>query len=148
MVMDTSELGNLDEDARRRFEAAWQAGRPEAIEHFLPPAEDDRHLPTLEELVHIELEFAWKRAAGAGTFSPEQRPASVEAYLARFPRLNRPAVVRRLLEQEHLVRNHYGDRPSAAEYRARFPDLVATERDVARWAWPAEVPRKLPHVPG
>jgi hypothetical protein len=51
----------LDEEARRRFEASWLAGRPEAIEHFLPAEDDPRYLPTLEELVHIDLERRFPR---------------------------------------------------------------------------------------
>jgi WD40 repeat protein len=112
----------VDEGARRRFEAAWREGRPEVIERCLPPEDHPAYAGTLEELVHIELEFAWKR--------PDRRPDPVEAYLSRFPRLNQPRRVLRLLQQEYWVRQHYGDRPSRDEYRTRFPELVVTGREV------------------
>jgi tetratricopeptide (TPR) repeat protein/tRNA A-37 threonylcarbamoyl transferase component Bud32 len=128
-------LDSIDETQRKAFESAWREGRPEPIERFLPPEDDARHLATLEELVHIELEFTWKswRAAphDAPTISPARAPTQtsvgpprVESYLKRFPRLNQPEIVLRLLEQEHLARANWGDRPSLEEYRERFPDII------------------------
>ena len=42
--------GLIDEQARRRFEAAWRTGRPEPIERFLPAEDDPAYQATLEEL--------------------------------------------------------------------------------------------------
>jgi hypothetical protein len=53
----------IDESARRRFEAGWRSGQPEPIECFLPAQDDPPYLPTLEELVAIELELRWQAAA-------------------------------------------------------------------------------------
>src|SRR5262245_39631515 len=92
----------IDEAARRRFESAWRSGRPEPIERFLPPEDDPRYVPTLEELVAIDLEFGWKfgrPSVGAGhgsEITPTLRPPTVADYLTRFPRLNRPDIVQRL----------------------------------------------------
>ena len=84
---DQSELVN--ESARRRFEANRIAGRSEPISDFLPNRDDPGYLPTLEELVHIEIEFAWKvYAAGQG-----KRPASVADYLKEFPALGQPDIL-------------------------------------------------------
>src|SRR5262249_7947139 len=118
----------VDENARRRFEAAWREGRPQPIEHFLPDSSHPHYFATLQELVHIELEMiwrAWGKSPGAGSGS-----ARVEAYLARFPCLNQPSVVLQLLEQEYRVRCLYGDRPSTGEYCTRFPELVITGREI------------------
>ena len=52
--------GSIDETVRKRFETAWLDGRPEPIERFLPPERDPAYLPTLEGLVGIDLDFAWK----------------------------------------------------------------------------------------
>jgi len=85
----TERTNHVDEAARRRFEAAWRAGQPRPIEEFLPAPDQSSYLPTLEELVHIELEFAWKAALSNGsgdTVEYRERPL-VEGYLARFPRL-------------------------------------------------------------
>jgi serine/threonine protein kinase len=149
-MTDTSIPETIDENARRRFEAAWAAGRPEAIEQFLPAEADSHYLPTLEELVHIDLEFAWKswQSSGEATL-PLTPPPLVENYLKRFAQLNQPAIVRRLLEQERLVRHRHGDRPSPTEYCARFPDLVTTRAEVAGWQAPANEPAvELPAVSG
>src|SRR5262249_42714505 len=95
----------IDEGARRRVPAApprrrsgapGRPGHPEPLAASLPPEDAPPHLPTLEELVHIEIEFAWqawgRAAAAAGPGAP-RRPLPVGDYLARFPRLNRPGVV-------------------------------------------------------
>jgi serine/threonine protein kinase len=135
MTSDTTVLHSIDEAARRKFEAAWRAGRPEPIERFLPDPEQTNYLPTLEELVFIEMEFAGKRHESAGAdgeatvkqSSPDTpRPTlpRVEMYLARFPALDRPDVVLRLLKQEYVVRTRAGDRPAVSEYRGRFPAVA------------------------
>jgi tetratricopeptide (TPR) repeat protein len=141
MTPDTTVLNSIDEAARRKFEAAWRQGRPEPIEDLLPRPEDSTYLATLEELIFIEIEFAWKAQAEtdpdqSGTLQPtlfasgQHRPPRVEDYLVRFPCLNQPEIVRRLLKQEYLVRHRYGDRPAAGEYRARFPAAILDTRDL------------------
>jgi serine/threonine protein kinase len=132
MSPESAPLATVDGIACRRFEAAWNEGRPEPIEHFVPAETHANYLATLQELVHIELELAWKRWGQQAAKPGADRHDSVrvEAYLARFPRLNEPAIVLRLLEQEYRVRYLYGDRPSAQEYCTRFPELVITGREV------------------
>jgi serine/threonine protein kinase len=128
MTPEFGSLATVDENARRRFEAAWRDGRPEPIEHFLPDPSHPHYFATLKELVHIELEMLWRargKTPGGGSGS-----AQIEAYLARFPCLNQPSVVLQLLEQEYRVRCLYGDRPSTDEYRTRFPALVITGREI------------------
>jgi hypothetical protein len=141
----------IDEEARRGFEATWAGGRPQPIEHFLPPGDHVAHLGTLEELVLIELEFTWK-----GWLPPAgedgatvRRPARVEDYLTRFPQLNRPGVVERLLREEYRLRQRAGDSPSLAAYRARFPAVDLSRQDVTvpqRASRPVGLP--VPTVPG
>jgi hypothetical protein len=91
----------IDEDARLAFEKAWLAGSLVPIESLLPPPVSASYLPTLEELAHIDLEFRWKEfllAIPDGPRPPERR--RVEDYLRQFPRLDEPATVLRLAEQE------------------------------------------------
>jgi tRNA A-37 threonylcarbamoyl transferase component Bud32 len=142
--MSKSAAESLDENARRLFEVAWRQGKPEPIERFLPPENHPAYLATLEELVHIELEFSWKarQTAADGTAQTATHGQLVEAYLSRFPTLNRPAYVRRLLEQEYRVRHRFSDQPSPAEYLARFPDLGLTSVEVESWR---EALATLPH---
>src|SRR5947209_32608 len=141
----------IDEAARRRFEDAWGAGRPEPIERFLPPEDHTLYVATLQELVLIDLEMRWKAANRPGEDTASIGPAPrVEDYLGRFPRLNRPEIVRALAEEEYRVREHCGDRPSPAEYGCRFPGVVLCAGDaetVARGADPV-VPPPAVRVPG
>jgi serine/threonine-protein kinase len=120
--------GLIDEKAIRRFEAAWRSGQVEPIEALLPPPDDPSYLPTLRELVLVELELLWRAHAGPGTDTDPTppRPPVVEDYLERFPCLDRPDLLGSLLEQENEVRQRWGDQPSVEEYRARFPTLSLT----------------------
>src|SRR5436190_14974880 len=152
MSSDSRSALSVDEDARRRFETAWRAGRPEPIEHFLPAEQDPRFLATLEELLLIELEFAWKAWATVGSVGdataplPQRRPPGVETYLARFPSVNRPDFLHRLLEEEYRLRQRWGDNPSTNEYRQRVPSLDLTpETSLSPTAAPS---RKPPTIPG
>ena len=109
---------SIDEDARRKFEAAWAARKPIPIEDCLPPHDSPAWLPTVEELAHIELELGWKASRKNGPI--------VEDYLARFPQLLRADILLRLIQEEHDVRQRYGDQPSRQEYVKRFPDVILT----------------------
>jgi serine/threonine protein kinase len=139
----------IDELVRRRFESGWIGARPEAIETVLSTPEDPRYLGTLEESVHIELEFAWRFRAGlpGGKPSPYATPPSVEQYLQRFPALSESGILARLIGQEFFVRQRYADRPSTQEYQARFPDLLSNPTRLRRLARPAGG-ASLPEIPG
>jgi tetratricopeptide (TPR) repeat protein/predicted Ser/Thr protein kinase len=138
---------SLDEAARRQFEQDWREGRPNPIEGYLPPPDSPLHLPTLEELVLIELELRWK-ARGAAA-DPNATGPFVEGYLERFPVLNQPEILRRLIGQEQYARRRQGDDPAPEEYQARFPDLTvgenSLETDVGRRT---AVPEEFPRLPG
>lgn len=125
----------VDEEARRRFEAGFYKGKRVAIESCLPPPEHPGYLATLEELVHVEIELLWKTPQV--TFKLHKVDATtvdgavpVEAYLKRFPVLNRPDIIKRLLAQEWRVRQECGSAPALAEYRQRFPDLLSGTDDL------------------
>ncbi len=126
---------SIDETRRKAFETAWREGRPEPIELFLPPEDSEQYLATLEELVHIELEFRWKAwrevrhdmdtiEPGESLTGETDGPVLVEDYVKRFPPLNEPDIVQRLIKQEHLVRSRWGNAPAADEYLHRFPDIL------------------------
>ena len=70
MPVDQLLSGSLDEAARQRFEAAWFAGQPEPLASLLPSPDDPGYLRTLEELVLIEMEFAWNPPEGPGRPQP------------------------------------------------------------------------------
>ena len=136
---DTSKI---DEAARRRFEAAWRAGKPEPIDKFLPNEDASHYRATLEELVHIEMELAWKGQANAFPFP-------VEEYLSRYPNLQEPAIVRRLLKQEYQCRKRAGANPELTEYRARFPHLPFGDDEFEpTCVAPTKPAETLPAIPG
>ena len=149
--MDTAPTfsATIDENARRRFEAAWRERRPEPIERFLPPADHIHFLPTLEELVSMEMELRWKAKRASGNGDASSVPVLTESYLQHFPQLDQPAIVLRLLRQEYRVRSLYGDAPTIAEYRDRFPKLVPTGKEVADTV-PSDrtAGDDLPQIPG
>jgi tRNA A-37 threonylcarbamoyl transferase component Bud32 len=145
MTLFRDSMATVDEDARRRFEGAWRSGRPQPIEQFLPPADSPLHLPTLEELVHIEMELSWKRRGS----SEGAAPTRVETYLERFPQLKQPEIVRRLARQEWKVRQAIGEDLTPEELRGRFPDLIGAEQDLAAtWNGIPSPARRRPEVPG
>ncbi len=117
--------GSIDELRLERFEAAWFAGAPEPIEDHLPPTAHPDYLPTLEELVSVELEFRWKGLEDRARGGPR-----IEDFLERFPALNDSTVLLRLLQQEYRTRHLHGDRPGTSEYLERFPRIVRSGSDL------------------
>src|SRR5262245_40325550 len=122
----------IDEGLRQRFERAWIAGQPLRIEDCLPAPTSPAWLATLEELVHIELELAWKlwarcqREESSPGQGPPAIPQRVEQYLARFPALDQPQIVARIVEQECLVRAQAGQPPAAEEYEQTLGNMLVT----------------------
>ncbi len=115
--------GQIDEDARRNFESAWLEDQPASIESLLPDTDSPAFLPTLEELICIEMEFAWKARASAGS----QQPSRVADYLTRFPVLDIPEIRERLLEEEKQIRRRHSDE-STREIRLHQPNASLETR--------------------
>ena len=109
-----------------RFETAWTEGHPEPIEPLLPEPSHPSYLATLEALISIELECGWRSWAASAAPGAETvaGPPPLEVYLQRFPPLNRPEIVLRLVEHECRVRKQIGQTVTLSEYRRRFPDLL------------------------
>jgi serine/threonine protein kinase/WD40 repeat protein len=109
------------EELLRRFDQAWQNGKPPRIEEFAPATAPARR-ELLEELLRIDLEYRW-RLSEPGPLGPGLGlPPRLEDYLARFPELG-PAesLSLDLIGYEYRVRQHWGDRPGLDEYGRRFP---------------------------
>ena len=121
--MHKTNLLSVNESLRRQFESDWLSGSASQVEDYLPPADDPLYLGTLEELVHIDLEFAWKKAT-ADTTGNADSPPRVESYLQRFPPLNDPEIVLRLVQQEFRVRQLFAEAPGVDEFRQRFGETV------------------------
>ena len=127
----------IDEDRRRQFERAWIRGKAAPLEDFLPPQDDSRFLGTLEELIHIEIEMAWKQCFANATGPPEddsatvEQPPTVESYVARYKQLNSPEIILRLLKQECLVRKQFDVPLNLETCQARFPQLSLDRIEMA-----------------
>jgi serine/threonine protein kinase len=101
------------------FDAAWAEGAgPPALEDFIPasevhsPGARSRHV---EELVKIDLEYRWRsRDVSAAA------PWTLAEYATRL-QLDGPFPSCELIGEEYWVRQLWGDRPSHAEYLAKYP---------------------------
>lgn len=127
-------MTSIDEDARKRFEADWQAGDSLPIKAYLPDSSSATYLGTLEELVCIDLEFRWTQSQQSietfgGTAADDQAsvPTKVEDYVKEFPELDDPTIIKRLIEQEIYVRQNVGDSVESSEYKSRFPAIHVNE---------------------
>ena len=113
------DIYSINETLREKFETAWMSGKPVAIRDCLPPLEDPQYVPTLEELVLIDMEFAWSpqgRTTGAVS-------RNVESYVSEFDELSDSAILLRLIDQEIRCRKKAQEDPTVAEYCERFPTL-------------------------
>lgn len=105
------------------FDHAWQRGPAPRIEDLLQGQTRDRR-PVLEELVKIDLEYRWRRAASGNGGAAGALPARpcLEDYVARYAELGRlEALAPELIAAEYRVRQRWGDRPARSDYAARFP---------------------------
>lgn len=108
------DAGDIDESLIREFEAAWSV--QSCIEDFLPADRAESCIPTLVELVAVDMEFRWKHVQSI------PRPL-VEEYLQRFPSLQDPNSIEQLVEAEFSVRRKCREQPATAEYLNRFPQF-------------------------
>jgi serine/threonine protein kinase/tetratricopeptide (TPR) repeat protein len=145
----------IDEEARRRFEADWRGGTPHPIETYLPGSEQPLFLATLVELVLIEMEFRWKaKAASGGEIkipSPDQvhtQPLPIESYVARFPVLGQPAILRQLVQQELRMRIMQRENPDRGDYRRRFPGAEWSDTGLTMADQAIEPAPSAPQIPG
>ena len=119
--------GGVDQALRQSFEQAWVNQQPRGIASCLPPEESESFLPTLVELVGIDLEFQWKQrsqTAEQETVRDElSNPPLVEDYLNEFSDLNTPEIMLSLLQQEFWARARFSEEPEIEEYHERFPDF-------------------------
>ncbi len=119
-------------DLLERFDMAWRGGEAPRLDEFLdsagagPPSSDPAiRRDLLGELIKIDLEYRWRRSPAVGAGAVDDRPR-LDSYLARHPELGPPeSFPLDLIAQEYRVRRLWGDGPSHAEYRSRFPDQAA-----------------------
>lgn len=119
-----------------RFEAAWQSGEEPDIDEFAAELKDDsRRQQALHELVLIDLEYRWRRAADSirsaqgstppkltlSPFATNGRPF-LEDYVERWPEFGPlDQVPTSAIVHEFRARCDAGDTPELAEYFRRFP---------------------------
>ena len=121
-------LGFIDEQIRQRFELSWQRGAPAAIADLLPEKEDPSYLATLEELVHIDIEFRGARQQEDP--SADRILQSIRDYVAQFPELSDPTIIRRLIQQDVLVRRACRLAEIQEAYARDFANVVTDVNDI------------------
>jgi eukaryotic-like serine/threonine-protein kinase len=103
------------------FERAWQQGVPQEIEAALSAAgvkSQPERLRLLIELICIDLEFSWRKAAEQGG---PMAPAKLDDYVCRFADFDSlDTVPLELVGEEYRVRQQWGDRPGQTAFLARF----------------------------
>ena len=132
------------EPSLEAFERAWREGTVPRIDDYLPAMPDGSVHEALVEIVKLDLEYRWRRAAdadsahdtvsvvkvpvakdvGANGASGAGLPARpvLEDYASRYPGLG-PAAdwPPELIAEEYRVRRQWGDKPGRRSYLARFP---------------------------
>ncbi len=126
--MNADAYDSVDESRRQQFELKWQRGETPKIEDFLPAANDAKRIGTLEELVHIDMEFRWKHLASGA--AAESVAPTAKSYLKRFPDLDQNEIVDRLVQGEFDLRHQFGDKPNAADFFAQINSLANLSHDM------------------
>ena len=122
--MESTEFPSIDETIRRQFESDCNTRWPNRIEDYLPAENDPRFLATLEELILIEMEFAWKRFRGLPIDERESnRPSELADYVERFPKLADAKVLGRLVLEECAFRRSCGEDIEPTDYVNNFKQL-------------------------
>jgi len=128
-----SARGHAIEAIVDRFEEAWQAGTPPAIDDFLPTQTEPQRA-ALVALVAVDLEYRWKMADSLDCLADSVECAAppetanglpphprVEGYLRQFADLGAiDALPLELIAAEYRARHRWGDKPTQDEYAARF----------------------------
>ena len=124
-----------------RFRAAWEQGDAPSLDdfsHSLPAATQTLQDHLFRALVEIDLEYRWRSCTPPTTIAtaaddsqrhndPAELPdrPHLEDYVRRYPRLGSlDRLPVELIRWEYRVRRTWGDRPSHAEYLARFRHLA------------------------
>ena len=163
-VTDPAVLTEIERHCER-FEAAWKLNLTPSIadvlrSHHLPrDAKAQRVL--LIELVLIDVEYRWRRAAElrndpSQTQTPQREPLYLADYAAQFADfgpLDRLSV--EVFAEEYRIRQLWGDRPTHNEYLERYGQrgaelsnaLARVDRELAlqRQVAPTSVPEAKPH---
>ena len=125
----------IDESARRMFERAWENRQPCSIEDVLPDPSAMHYRNTLEELVHIDIEYRWEQYShclderrpwsGPSDMQAGRQPLPVSSYCDRFPELRSAEIRQRLTEHDARCRKHAHARPPGPRDVTRSPRQAA-----------------------
>ncbi|MEM6688767.1 MAG: serine/threonine-protein kinase [Planctomycetota bacterium] len=118
----------VDEAKRREFESDWAVKDTIEIGDYLPAEDSNSYLPTLEELVCIDMEFHWESLAR----TPGSPKRFLEWYLKRFAALQEPSIIQRLVDHEAWVRRRSSSPAKPEEYLKRFPEITFTDSTYRR----------------
>lgn len=119
-------MDNVEHERRiLEFERAWRTG-PVSLPECLAGVEPRSRRRLLLELICLDLEFRWRRAADA---VPATARFILEDYIRDFPELGvLDDLPLELVGEEYRARRLWGDKPTSAEFHSRFtrrPDELA-----------------------
>lgn len=118
------DLEHPDENAIRRFEKAWRKTPYPNLKEFLDNDVTKAELPTLIEMVLIDMEFRWKHQTSRQTeLETVATLFSTDEYLNGFPILKESEIEDRLLLEEFVIRRKFGDQPELECFVDRWQHL-------------------------
>jgi predicted Ser/Thr protein kinase len=118
-ALHRSRIWRIVADCVDAYEAQSSVEYPD-LRAFLETVEPEHRRVALVELVNVEMERRWKNEQG--------RP--VEDYLKDFPELaDDSKTVLELYQAEYKLRKRFGEAPSEADFKARFPAFRAPGSD-------------------
>ena len=143
--MNENSFAKFDDRLIKQFETDWMKGEPRSFDHYLPDPTHSNYTGTLEELVHIDLEFRWKAFGQAK--DEAEKPISVEVYLKRFPSL--APMKLGLIQAEFELANRFGDHPTIQSYVEKYgPNIDGSELRIVLKSLHSEIQSSKTLKPG
>lgn len=132
--MNEEFFDSVDEKCRSRFESDWLSDAASDLDDYLPKSDTPMYLGTLHELVHVDLEFRWKKydLSRKKLDDGAERPTSLATYLERFPALKSNDILPGLILAEFDLRQQYQDGPRVTDYVLEFGKELEGQCDIAK----------------
>jgi serine/threonine protein kinase/WD40 repeat protein len=121
----------INETVVKNFEQGWFTNNSNPIQHYVNDLTEDDYLETLEELVCIEIELAWKHWDSIGK-PLNSRPKTVTSYISAFSELHTSETVLHLLREELVSRRRCGDTINKEAFLENNTVLEVHETDLEK----------------
>jgi len=121
----------INETVVKNFEQGWFTNNSNPIQHYVNDLTEDDYLETLEELVCIEIESAWKHRDSIGK-TLNSRPKTVTSYISAFSELHTSETVLHLLREELVSRRRCVDTINKEAFLENNTVLEGHETDLEK----------------